>query len=187
MTSNQSVLIPEEDEAKSEDSGSRSSSQLNKSMSMLNCSLNADSNFMSNNVYSEHKSTLMKSKISGFEVNLNRKEEPSAEQMLDYLVNLNKLLKVKTQSYKKKFLRWKEMNFYKVGLTAGHAGAQEGIPPPAENRPGARLVRQEPEDSPHQRTRPRQNRGNVQLLRPAGRPVLGQVHPQSARPDSFGA
>lgn len=98
----------------SEESKSRASSQLNRSMSMLNCSLNADSMYTSNNVYSEHKSTLMKSKISGFEVNLNRREEATPEQMLDYLVNLNKILKVKTHSYKKKFLKWKEMNFYKV-------------------------------------------------------------------------
>lgn len=52
--------------------------------------------------------------MSGFDVNGNQKKEAPPEQMLDYLVNLNKLLRVKSLSYKKKFLRWKEMNFFKV-------------------------------------------------------------------------
>ena len=104
--------------ANSEDSRSETNSHLNHSMSGLNCSLNVDDEYMSNNVYSEHKSILMKSKISGFEVNMNKTEEYSPEQMLDYLVNLNKLLKVKTKSYKRKFLKWKEMNFFKVIFNA---------------------------------------------------------------------
>ena len=103
-------------EQNSEESNSVMSSVSNQSMSILNCSLNVDSSYISNNVYSEHKSVLMKSKISGFDENidLNQYFDKPAEQLLDYLVNLNKLLKVKTQSYRKKFLRWKEMNYYKV-------------------------------------------------------------------------
>ena len=44
----------------------------------------------------------------------NKLNELSAEQSLDYLVNLNNLLKVRNKEYKKKFLQWKEMNYFKV-------------------------------------------------------------------------
>lgn len=122
MTSNTSFnlaelakQVPEEEaQVKSRGSASENNSQQSNSMSGLNCSLNLDEDYFSSNLYSEHKS-LMKSKISGFEVDPTGPEEASPEQLLDYLVNLNKLLKVKTHSYRKKFLRWKETNFYKVG------------------------------------------------------------------------
>ena len=39
------------------------------------------------------------------------------EQELDYLLNLNKILEVRTRNFERKFKTWKEMNFFKVVYT----------------------------------------------------------------------
>lgn len=52
---------PEEEHSEADSNGSeRPEESLNQSMSVLNCSINMDSAYLSNNVYSEHKSLILK-------------------------------------------------------------------------------------------------------------------------------